>query len=389
MDTPHEANAIDIFKIAPSDVAHLARQVSITPNPLSPYWGDGQEMSLGEPSQYLDAIMRSPHCVPITHALVAPLVKIECRRGGSVTAPEHYQVLLSRSGGAVVAHMRSRDGEVLVLHFANAAIFVQWWLSISASSASYASPPLFSEGEDLHVFLCLLHSIDMYQRAYFESMLDYRPTLDETFDTLHFVDLFRRSLASRDWRWQIPTLLGVLPELEQWNIELLEGHLERACALGFLTRHEAKWAFGDRVRLMGTEVITSWLGSTGAHASVMMDGNRADLSSLLLMPTAITNHLFTFLPMQEHGVTVSHHSYSTQEATNSILTWFAALYEAAEQTQAQPAFGHGEAGIVPPSPGRPVARRVDGAVSQVCGNCRAELHGDARFCPYCGTPVVG
>jgi hypothetical protein len=79
-------------------------------------------------------------------------------------------------------------------------------------------------------------------------------------------DLLRRSLASQDKRWLLPTMFEITAGLKGINIALKPEHIKKVEELGFLTSDENVLTLGERSRLMGTEIITSWLGSISCQA---------------------------------------------------------------------------------------------------------------------------
>jgi hypothetical protein len=361
--------SVEVFKLAPADIDHLYRRSGLNGNPLSAYSYHAEQAATSSPSELFKPLTESANFASIAKKLLAPDLKIEFKRGGAGSAEETYLALLSLDDNDVLAHFTSKDGNILLLFFDNEESFLQWWSDIYASKAAGTYQPVFPDVMPAEVLVCALHCIDIYRRAYMESMLDYRGGLDLAISTQDFVQLLKRALSSQDKRWLLPTMFEITPGLKGINIALKPEHIKKVQELGFLTGNENPLTLGERSRLMGTEIITSWLGSIGCQATALINGQEKSLSRIFLTPTAFANHLFSF-EFGAGGDTRFRHQASTlPELIQTMMKWIEALQKVIGGT------------------GPAKAAKPETPAMKFCGQCGAELKPGKKFCTSCGTPI--
>jgi len=217
--------------------------------------------------------------------------------------------------------------------------------------------------------VCALHCIDIYRRSYLESMLAYSGELSLSISTGDFVDLLKRALASQDKRWLLPTLFEITPGLKGSSIALKPEHIKKAEELGFISSNENVLNLGERSRLMGTEIITSWLGSIGCQASALVNGQEKSLSRMFLTSTAFANHIFSFETAAGGGSRFRHQASTRPELIQALMTWIAALQKVIGGT----------------APAK--AAPTQAPAMRFCGQCGAELKPGKKFCTSCGTAI--
>jgi hypothetical protein len=338
-------------------------------NGLSLYSYNAEQAATSSPSELFRPLAESANFTSIANKILAPDLKIEFNRGGAGSAEETYHAFLSLDDNDVLAHFQGSDGNILLMLFDNEESFLQWWSDIYASKAASNYQPVFPEVLPMEVLVCTLHCIDIYRRSYLESMLDYRGGLDLAISTQDFVQLLRRSLASQDKRWLLPTMFEITAGLKGINIALKPEHIKKVEELGFLTIDENVLTLGERSRLMGTEIITSWLGSISCQASALVNGQEKSLSRIFMTPTAFANHLFSFEIGAEGEARFRHQAITLPELVQTLMKWIEALQKAIGGT----------------APAHATPRPAP--AMKFCGQCGAELKPGKKFCTSCGTSI--
>jgi hypothetical protein len=366
MEKPGDA---EIFQLAPVDINHLFRRSGLNGNGLSLYSYNAEQAATSSPSELFRPLAESANFTSIANKILAPDLKIEFNRGGAGSAEETYHAFLSLDDNDVLAHFQGSDGNILLMLFDNEESFLQWWSDIYASKAASNYQPVFPEVFPIEVLVCALHCIDIYRRSYLESMLDYRGGLDLAISTQDFVQLLRRSLASQDKRWLLPTMFEITAGLKGINIALKPEHIKKVEELGFLTIDENVLTLGERSRLMGTEIITSWLGSISCQASALVNGQEKSLSRIFMTPTAFANHLFSFEIGAEGEARFRHQAITLPELVQTLMKWIEALQKAIGGT----------------APAHATPRPAP--AMKFCGQCGAELKPGKKFCTSCGTSI--
>jgi hypothetical protein len=265
--------------------------------------------------------------------------------------------------------MVNAQGDILLLLFDDWESFLKWWTGVYASPGMGNYQAVFPGVMETEILVCALHCIDIYRRSYMESMLDYRSGLSLSLTTQDFVQLLKRSLASKDKRWLLPTMFEVTPGLKNSSIALKPEHIKQAGELGFVTSNEATLTLGERSRIMGTEFITSWLGAIGWQATALINGGERSLSRVFLAPTAFANHLFSFDTGANREGRFRHQASTAAELKQTLINWMEALQKAAGQ----------------PAPVKSEIKSTTKA--KFCGQCGTEIRPGKKFCTGCGATL--
>ncbi len=359
----------EMYKLMPADINHLFGHSGLKGNSLSTFGYDGEQAATSSPSELFKALSESPKFRQIAKKLLEPDLKIEFNRGGAGAADEIYYILQSTDDKAVLGLFVSTDENLVLLLFDAWESFLQWWSELYVSSAMSTYQTVFPNIMETEVLICALNCIDIYRRSYMESMLDYRSGVNLSLTTQNFIDLLKRATASRDKRWLLPTMIEITPGLKNSTIALKPEHIRQIEDLGFVTSDEAVLTLAERSRIMGTEFISSWMGSIGWQATSLINGEEQSLSRVFLAPTAFANHLFTF-EIAANGESHFRHQASTRPQIIQALTkWMEAL-------QKVPDF----------SPPPPVAANST-LQFRFCGNCGTKISTGQKFCPNCGTAL--
>ncbi len=361
---------VEAFKLVPGDIDHLFRRSGAAGNPLAVFQYNAEQAAVSSPSPWFKALAESPLCQKIGRQLLEPEIKIAFHTGGNNAAEDHYYALLTREDDSVLAQFVNKDSHLLLLYFPDQDAFVTWWASIYAAAGMGDYPALFGEIKETEVLICALHCVDIYRRFYMESMLDYRGLVDVSVSSANFVQLLKKSLASGDKRWLLPTMFELTPGLRSSNIALKPEHLKQLEAAGFITIQDSLLTMAERSRLMGTEFISSWMNATGWQASALIKGEEKSLSRVFLASTAFTNHLISFDSAASGESRFRHKAVTSPELTGNLLSWLQAVKKVTFD-QAAPA----------PNTQKSTAK------PKFCGQCGAEIRAGKKFCTGCGKPV--
>lgn len=365
----NELAGTEVFKLAPDDINHLFRRSGVKGNSLSPFTYNPEQAATSSPSELFKSLSESPRLRQVAGRLLEPDLKIEFNRGGAGAADDKYYVLLSNADKTVLAQMVNSQGDILLLLFDDWESFLEWWTGVYASPGMGNYQKVFPNVMETEVLVCALHCIDIYRRSYMESMLDFRSGLSLSLTTSDFVQLLKRSLASKDKRWLLPTMFEVTPGLKNSSIALKPEHIKQAGELGFVASNESTLTLGERSRIMGTEFMTSWLGAIGWQATALISGGERSLSRVYLAPTAFANHLFSFETGANGEGRFRHQASTAAELKQTLTKWMEALQKAAGR----------------PAPAK--SEKKSTAKAKFCGQCGTEIRPGKKFCTKCGAAL--
>lgn len=364
-------DGIEVFKLEQGDINHLFRRSGLAGNDLTPFQYNAELAATSSPSELFKALAESVKFRQVAQKLLEPDLVIEFNRGGAGAAEEVYYALLSTDDNAVLSQFTGSDGDILLLLFDDWNSFLTWWSGIYSSPGMDSYKTVFPGTMEIEVLVCALHCVDIYHRSYMESMLEYRAGVDLALTTHDFIQLLKRSLASGDKRWLLPTLFEITPGLKNSNIALKPEHLEQIGELGFAETNEGVLTLGERSRLMGTEFITGWLGGIGFQATALINGQERSLSRVFMATTAFTNHLFSFETGADGESHFRHQASTVQELIETLIKWMAALQKV----------------IGGAAPQKPAPSVTVSQTAKFCGQCGSEIRPGKKFCTNCGTPI--
>ncbi len=360
----------EVFKLAPGDMDHLFRRSGLTGNPLSIFKYNAEQAAVSSPSSWFKALSESPCLRQIAKRALEPDLKIMFQNGGAGREDDRYWVMLSAEDETVLAHFVNSEGDLLLMLFPHWQAYLQWWTGVYAAEGMEDYRTIFPDIQELEVLVCALHCLDIYRRSYLESMLDYRGEVGLSLSREDFVQLLKRSLASGDKRWLLPTLFELTPDLKNSGMALKPEHLKKIEELEFISSNENILSLAEKALLMGTEFLTTWMGSVGWQANALIKGEERSLSRVFMAPTAFANHLFSFETGGGAGYRFRHQAATRMDLIKTLTNWMEALKKVT--------------GFTPPAAATAAAPTPE---RKFCGQCGSELRPGKKFCGDCGTPI--
>jgi len=366
----------EVFKLTPTDIDHLFKVSGRKGNSLSPFRYDAEKASSSTPSEAFRALIKNPKFQQIGRRLLEPDLRIEFHNGGGVATDDKYFALLSTNYKSVLAQFVNSEGDILLILFSDWETLVKWWTGVYASKGMGGYQTVFPNAMGIEVLVCALNCIDIYRRSYMESMLDYRAGVNLSLTTQDFVSLLKRSLASKDKRWLLPTMFEITPGLKNSSIALKPEHIQQVKELGFVTSHEEALTLDERSKIMGTEFITSWMGSIGCQATALTNGEERSISKVFMAITSFANHLVSFETGANGETRFRHQASTAPEIIEKLVKWMEELQKAisnpAPRTKTE----------APAKNGNNSAPKAE-----FCTQCGTEIRPGKNFCNNCGKAV--
>ena len=375
------------FQINRSDVGPIfVDRLQLQWNEWSPFSKDlaAYERGSKAASAGVDEVVSHPRFRTVAQIVTNPDLWMSHRTGGGSVNVSFFTACWSRStdSDAVVTVEPSFEGSVLLQLFATPVDYLAWWMELMTSKVSETTanfiPPLIS----LEALTYLLHAIDSYRRASFQSMLDFTPTEDPRIPSGDFVATMLDSIKSQDVRWLLPAFLLLTPGLDQYQFAPRDEDLSPLADHDFLvaegdeTGQSSFLRFGEAGKSMGVEFYRTWFMGVGFEITVLEAQKPRALRRAFLAPTALANHLFVLESDVNGGCTVNHQAFAVEQLATKIG-------EILRQ------------GLSSPTTAAPVAQPETAeaaggdhpAAASSCAACGGALGPDAKFCPSCGARV--
>lgn len=376
---------VEAFKLMPGDVDHIFKMSGLQGNKLAIHKYDMEAAMSSSPSSGLHALMEHPLSGLIGQMLLEPEIKVAFKAGGNNAADNAYYAYARLADEGMLAQLEADNGEFLLLYFPNTAKFIGWWSDFAASEGMEGYPDIFGSFNEIESLILALHSADLYHRSYLESMLDYKGMMDLSFSTEVFMDLLKRSVASRDKRWFLASLFELTPGMRGNRLALKMEHLRALETMGFITLEGGKVTLGENAKFLGAEIVSSWMHSTGWSASVLHKGEEKNLSTVFFAVTSFANHLVSFTNIQGGEGRFNHKALNRNELEKTVAAWMQGIRMTASNMASQ------ETDSVRPSE-RPLPKneeenRERAGQKRFCGQCGAEARPGKKFCYNCGAPL--
>jgi hypothetical protein len=393
------------FHIAAADLGPLfASQLGLRPSAASPLAAPlaGYTAGSAAASEAAIATASRPLFARAARVLEAPDLCIAHRFGGLSPAVNLLDVYRSKGveRDLLVAVQAAADGSMGLLVFESADDYLSWWLATfalagAAETPNYLPPPL-----TLEATLYLLHAVDSYRRAYYQSMLDYNVSDDLMVSTHDFFQTMIRSAKSGDARWLAPAFLASTPGLPRLNPT--DSDFEPLWGLDFLVTGnlpatgEDAFLWGEAGASMGQEFLLGWASFIGWEAALLPTGQKS-LHRAFLASTSLANHLFIVETGPDGVTSVNHQAMSPDRLRTRLEALLRQALEAIPDvspsvipsTVAQPVLAPTQLAAAPVAPAAAAPpRQVPQVAPQVarrfCTRCGAQLLEDDRFCGECG-----
>jgi len=323
--------------------------------------------------------------------LAQPDLRILHRTGGGSTDVSWVSAFVKRSEdrGTIVTVTPSTERSILIQLFDSPDRYLVWWLDAMATRVEDPSPNYMPPPIRLESLVYLLHAVDAYRRASFESMLRYTPSAEPSITPSAFAETMNASIAGRDVRWLLPSFLYLTPGLNEYSFNPGAEHLARLAEHDFLlTARKADneadiFIFGEAGRTMGVEFYRTWMSGVGFESTALVSGQPRSLNRGFLAPTALANHLFQLESDGAGGCTVNHQALTLDELATEMKRILGKALESPTVDVAPspaPPSTAPAASTPQPQPATPAQR--------FCGQCGfANKVGD-KFCAGCGAPMV-
>jgi hypothetical protein len=389
------------FHIAAADLGPLlADQLGLRPNASSPLAQplSGYVAKSAVVSEAAGATASRPLFARAARVLEAPDLRIAQRFGGlspSVNLLDVYRCAKVEPD-LLVAVQAAADGSLGLLAFESADSYLSWWLETFAVAAAAETPNYLPPPLTLEATLYLLHAVDCYRRAYYQSMLDYTTTGDLMVSAHDFFRTMLSSARSGDARWLAPAFLASTPGLPRLNPT--DSDFEPLWGLDFLVpgklpaTGEDAFLWGEAGTNMGQEFLLSWGSFAGWEATLLPTGQKS-LHRAFLASTSLTNHLFVVEEGADGTTTVNHQAMTL----GRLRTRLEALLRQALETVPEVSSSAFPDTVPEPlvAPAQPVVPQVAPAAPTMpqqapkvairfCTRCGAQMVEGDRFCGDCG-----
>jgi hypothetical protein len=296
--------------------------------------------------------------------LAAPAASLQQRHGGPLLAYGLSTACLgSGDAGVAVAAPRADDQFELLL-YADARSFVDDWLDAHASAADEEVANLLPPPLPLAALPLLLHAIDAFRRASYQSALRHETDEPLSLSVAEFNRSLRDAAASADLRWLLPAFLQLTPGLDFTALAAGEGDPGLLAQFDLLTLRQPEpapvFGFGTNGHLLGSEFIGGWHAAVGFELRRHGASVDATLARVFVAPTHLTNHWFE---MAGDGLSVNHQALRVSvlaQRLDELLTSAAREPELAPTPAAGP---------------------------RKCTHCGHTFSANARFCGGCGQPL--
>lgn len=395
------------FQIPQADVKAALDHLRLETNALSPLaiLLKGQTSPVLE-SPDLATQINQPALRQTLTIAAAPDMIVKWRIGGG--SVELMEFTLTRSkdqGQALVLVAGAEPSNILFRVFAQAADFVDWFMTSYAGKndqtvANYI-PPTVELGELVY----LLHAVDAFRIASFRGMLDYQAGQRPTLSLGDFTDTLQRSVKSRDIRWLLPAFLILTPGLDPEEFDLNADKTRILMDKSFLVtsqtegHSEQRLGFAEAGQTMGVEFYRTWLVAAGLEIMVAAPGGITAVERLFLAPTALANHWIQIKSPAASGqaARVNHQALTYDQLQVKLNQLFEqalslpvvplATVAPARPMQPTPAATSASAAQ---SPGQTQVQAQPAAAkpaTRFCASCGSPLQPSAKFCKQCGIKV--
>ena len=282
-----------------------------------------------------DEIAAHPLFPKAAAILAEPDLRMLHRTGGGSRDVSYFTAYRKRSvaQNTIVTVTPSFENSTLVRVFHDPDAYLAWWLETLAAPVENPSPNYIPPPTRLESLVYLLHAVDSFRRASFQSMLSYSPTEDPSIGTGEFAETMNTSMGSRDLRWLLPAFLYLTPGLDEFSFNPGPDHLAALAEHDFLLTARKPgsdkdvFLFGEAGRTMGVEFYRTWLMAAGFETVVLTPSGQRTLNRGFFAPTALANHLIRLKPDGDGGCVANHQALTLEELAGKMRGMLLAALE--------------------------------------------------------------
>lgn len=353
------------FRLDGGDLYHIVQKVyKLTVNKLSPF--QNMPAGGGKPAPEALHLAKDREFKVMTEILAQPVLKLSLRRGGATLPLEASSLFIGREAqGSTAVYLQEEGGLLSATYFNSLQQYAGFFAEQNAAPVSLKPANTLKQELSLEDLIFIFNLVDCYRRGYLHNMLQdsYEP-VDAVYED-ECVAVLEKELQSRDIRWLVPSFLRLVPGVESTALAFSEKQVERAEAMGFISRganpgdNRPIYYLGGPGKYLSLEFSLFWHNSAGFEAVALnsKSGETESLGRFYFAPTVEANHLFT-LTGSNGSYTVSHQALTLEE-TGEALQKILKSY----------------------SPGGA------GSEKKFCGNCGAPITAGAAFCGNCGAKI--
>lgn len=176
-----------------------------------------------------------------------------------------------------------------------------------ANKSEYATKNILPPSCSLDEFICVLNSIDMYRKLYYQSMLSYKGNRAMGFTSDDYISQLNQSIKERDIRWLTPCFMTIVPNMKLADMTDQSMNILLDHKLCQLMKNEETGQVGlyftEEGKALGLEFERTWVDTLGFE--FVKKGQVT--SRCFLAITALSNH---FVEIKE---TVNHQSFQYEQ----------------------------------------------------------------------------
>jgi len=328
VDTPDSDAEVMAFQVADTDLGPYLVDVLGQPvdamSPVAPDLAGYAPGSCRPSAELQQEVLAEPRAGDVAAVLACPSFKLWGRSGGGRTPFSSYAICgrPATHPDLYVAASPSFENAWLFEVLDGVEEVAAWWADTFAAPVDETMPNLLPPPIEIESLLYAFHTIDAFRRVTMQGMLDYRTTSEPAVPVEDFITSMRRSIASNDLRWLMPTFMHLVPGLDLGNIDIRDEHLQ---SLIDQTLFEAAaeeqdgtevLVFGEAGIALGMEFYDGWLSSAGYELVVRSGGAQMPLARGFLAPTPVTNHLIL---LGANGESVNHQAMTTEHLAIKLV----------------------------------------------------------------------
>lgn len=246
-------------------------------------------------------------------------ILIETRIGGGVLGLEAVKFYHKKGDTNWIAFEKESEGIIVMQLFESSQKLADWWTDKfggeNEETVTNRIPPKIK----LQEFILILHVIDMYRRISYKNMLEHKFAENLNLDYKEYADELVISLKSMDVRWLLPAFLNLMPNINNFDIDIKPEDANILFEqMFFLNMHSEEknkdfLTFGEAGTSMGIEFFRTWYMGAGFEVKQLESSDWQSKSFWFFAPTSITNHFVEIELGDENQAMVNHQAYTKDQ----------------------------------------------------------------------------